>query len=105
MRNRWSGEEAARAVDQYGPRWGEALALRAYVSRLLGSEPALVLHGGGNASVKAPWRTVTGDQPAAIFVKASGFDMATIEPGGHPALDLAALLACSASRRSTTRPW
>jgi rhamnose utilization protein RhaD (predicted bifunctional aldolase and dehydrogenase)/NAD(P)-dependent dehydrogenase (short-subunit alcohol dehydrogenase family) len=92
MKNRWSGEEAARVVEQYGPRWGEALALRTYVSRLLGSEPALVLHGGGNASVKAPWRTVTGDQPAAICVKASGFDMAAIEPAGHPALDLAALL-------------
>ena len=92
MINRWSGDEAARAVDRYGPRWGEALALRTYVSRLLGSEPGLVLHGGGNASVKAPWRTVTGDHPAAICVKASGFDMAAIEPGGHPALDLAALL-------------
>ena len=51
-----------------------------------------MLHGGGNASVKAPWRTVTGGESAALFVKASGFDMATIEPAGHPALDLGALL-------------
>ena len=92
MRNRWSEEDAARAVDTYGPAWGEALALRTYASRLLGGEPALVLHGGGNASVKAPWRTVTGGEAAAIFVKASGFDMAAIEPAGHPALDLGALL-------------
>ena len=92
MINRWSEEDAARAVDTYGPKWGEALALRTYASRLLGSEPALVLHGGGNASVKAPWRTVTGDEAAALFVKASGFDMRAIEPGGHPALDLEALL-------------
>jgi rhamnose utilization protein RhaD (predicted bifunctional aldolase and dehydrogenase)/NAD(P)-dependent dehydrogenase (short-subunit alcohol dehydrogenase family) len=76
----------------YGPTWGEAVALRTYASRLLGSEPALVLHGGGNASVKAPWRTVMGDDVPAIFVKASGFDMATIEPAGHPALDLDLLL-------------
>jgi rhamnose utilization protein RhaD (predicted bifunctional aldolase and dehydrogenase)/NAD(P)-dependent dehydrogenase (short-subunit alcohol dehydrogenase family) len=92
MLNRWSQEDAERAVAQYGPRWGEAVALRTYASRLLGREPALVLHGGGNASVKAPWRTVTGDAAEAIYVKASGFDMATIEPGAHPALDLAALV-------------
>jgi rhamnose utilization protein RhaD (predicted bifunctional aldolase and dehydrogenase)/NAD(P)-dependent dehydrogenase (short-subunit alcohol dehydrogenase family) len=92
MLNRWSEEEAARAVDTYGPVWGEAVALRTYASRLLGSEPALVLHGGGNASVKAPWRTALGGEAPALFVKASGFDMATIEPAGHPALDLGALL-------------
>ena len=78
-------------VEQYAGRVGEALALRTYTSRLLGSEPALVLHGGGNASVKATWRTVLGEQVPAIFVKASGFDMATIEPEGHPALDLSYL--------------
>ena len=92
MQNRWNDQDAARAVDTYGPRWGEAVALRTYTSRLLGRDPALVLHGGGNASVKAPWRTVTGDDAPAIFVKASGFDMATIEPAGHPALDLGQLL-------------
>ena len=92
MLNRWSDQDAARAVDTYGPAWGEAVALRTYSSRLLGCDPALVLHGGGNASVKAPWRTVTGDEVAAIFVKASGFDMASIEPAGHPGLDLGALL-------------
>jgi rhamnose utilization protein RhaD (predicted bifunctional aldolase and dehydrogenase)/NAD(P)-dependent dehydrogenase (short-subunit alcohol dehydrogenase family) len=92
MLNRWSEQDAGRAVDAYGPAWGEAVALRTYASRLLGQEPALVLHGGGNASVKATWRTVTGDEAPAIFVKASGFDMATIEPAGHPALDLGVLL-------------
>lgn len=91
MRNRWSEEEATRAVEQYGPRWGEAVALRTYASRLLGSEPALVLHGGGNASAKAAWRTILGEEVPAIFVKASGVDMATIEPEGQPALDLGAL--------------
>jgi len=92
MINHWSEEDAARAVDEYGPAWGEAVALRTYASRLLGRDPALVLHGGGNASVKAPWRTATGGDAAAIFVKASGFDMASIGPAGHPALDLDALL-------------
>jgi rhamnose utilization protein RhaD (predicted bifunctional aldolase and dehydrogenase)/NAD(P)-dependent dehydrogenase (short-subunit alcohol dehydrogenase family) len=92
MINRWNDQDAARFVDQYTAAWGEPLALRTYTSRLLGADPALVLHGGGNTSVKAPRRNVLGDEVPAIFVKASGFDLATIEPGGHPALDLAALL-------------
>jgi rhamnose utilization protein RhaD (predicted bifunctional aldolase and dehydrogenase)/NADP-dependent 3-hydroxy acid dehydrogenase YdfG len=92
MRNRWSDQEAAQCVERYGARWGEAVALRTYGSRLLGVEPGLVLHGGGNASVKASWRTVFAEDVPAIFVKASGFDMAAIEPAGHPALDLRALL-------------
>jgi len=67
MQNRWSEQDAARAVDAYGPQWGEAVALRTYASRLLGSEPALVLHGGGNASVKGAWRTVAGGEARAIY--------------------------------------
>jgi rhamnose utilization protein RhaD (predicted bifunctional aldolase and dehydrogenase)/NAD(P)-dependent dehydrogenase (short-subunit alcohol dehydrogenase family) len=92
MLNRWSDQDAARVIAQYATRWGDALALRTYTSRLLGAEPSLVLHGGGNASVKGPWRTVLGEQVPAVFVKASGFNMASIEPDGHPALDLDALL-------------
>jgi len=92
MINRWSDQDAARFIAQFAARWGDALALRTYSSRLLGAEPSLVLHGGGNASVKGPWRTVLGEQVPAVFVKASGFNMASIEPDGHPALDLEALL-------------
>lgn len=88
MRSRWSEEEAAGFVARYGAEWGEALALRTYSTRLLGAEPALVLHGGGNSSVKAPWTNVLGQEVEAIFVKASGADMATIEPAGHCGLDL-----------------
>jgi rhamnose utilization protein RhaD (predicted bifunctional aldolase and dehydrogenase) len=87
MRSRWSDEEAAGFVARYGSEWGEPLALRTYSSRLLGAEPHLVLHGGGNASVKAPWKNVLGETVEAIFVKASGADMATIDPAGHPRLD------------------
>jgi rhamnose utilization protein RhaD (predicted bifunctional aldolase and dehydrogenase) len=47
MQSRWSDDDARRMVDAYGARWGEDLALRTYTSRLLGSEPSLVLHGGG----------------------------------------------------------
>jgi rhamnose utilization protein RhaD (predicted bifunctional aldolase and dehydrogenase)/NAD(P)-dependent dehydrogenase (short-subunit alcohol dehydrogenase family) len=91
MQSRWSEEDAAGFVAQYGARWGEDLALRTYASRLLGSEPSLVLHGGGNTSLKGSWTNVLGESVAALFVKASGGNMAFIEPEGHPALDLAYL--------------
>jgi rhamnose utilization protein RhaD (predicted bifunctional aldolase and dehydrogenase)/NAD(P)-dependent dehydrogenase (short-subunit alcohol dehydrogenase family) len=88
MRSKWSDEEAAGFVDRYGGEWGKALALRTYSARLLGGEPDLVLHGGGNSSVKLEWTNVLGEKVPAIFVKASGADMATIEPAGHCGLDL-----------------
>jgi len=88
MRSKWSDDEAAGFVARYGDEWGEALALRTYSSRLLGAEPALVLHGGGNSSVKAWWVNLLNEEMPAVFVKASGADMASIEPAGHPGLDL-----------------
>ncbi len=92
MRSRWSDKEAARSVARYGAEWGEPLALRTYSARLLGTEPTLVLHGGGNSSVKALWANVFGEEVKALFVKASGADMATIGPSGHVGLDLEFLL-------------
>ncbi|MBN1320056.1 MAG: bifunctional aldolase/short-chain dehydrogenase [Thermoleophilia bacterium] len=88
MRSRWSEEEAAGFVARYGPEWGEPRALRTYSSRLLGEDPDLVLHGGGNSSVKVTTTNLFGDEVSVIYVKASGTDMATIEPAGHPGLDL-----------------
>jgi rhamnose utilization protein RhaD (predicted bifunctional aldolase and dehydrogenase)/NAD(P)-dependent dehydrogenase (short-subunit alcohol dehydrogenase family) len=92
MRSRWSDADAQQYVSRYAEQWGEALALRSYSSRLLGGEGALVLHGGGNSSVKTTWRNVLGEEMSALFVKASGVDLAGIEPEGHPGLDLAYLL-------------
>jgi len=86
--SRWSDKNAQRFLDTYAGRVGEDLARRIYTSRLLGQEPALVLHGGGNTSVKGTVTNALGEAVAAIFVKASGWDMATIEPDGHPAVDL-----------------
>ena len=59
-----------------------------YGSRLIGSDPALVLHGGGNTSVKAPFTDITGSTSEALFVKGSGWDLATIEPQGFAPLAL-----------------
>jgi rhamnose utilization protein RhaD (predicted bifunctional aldolase and dehydrogenase)/NAD(P)-dependent dehydrogenase (short-subunit alcohol dehydrogenase family) len=91
MRSRWSDDEAAGFVAERAPEWGEALSLRTYTARLLGAEPGLVLHGGGNCSVKAPWKNVLGEQVEVIFVKASGSDMGVLEPADQPGLDLAYL--------------
>jgi rhamnose utilization protein RhaD (predicted bifunctional aldolase and dehydrogenase)/NAD(P)-dependent dehydrogenase (short-subunit alcohol dehydrogenase family) len=91
MNSRWSDTDAAECVARYAPAWSEALAYRVYSSRLMGAEPALVLHGGGNTSVKGTWRTALCETVPAIFVKASGFDLAQIGPDAFPPLDLAHL--------------
>jgi rhamnose utilization protein RhaD (predicted bifunctional aldolase and dehydrogenase)/NAD(P)-dependent dehydrogenase (short-subunit alcohol dehydrogenase family) len=88
MQSRWSDSEARRYVEQYGPQWGEDLALRTYTSRLLGAEDNLVLHGGGNTSVKVERINVLGQKMAAVYVKASGQNLAVIEPAGHTGVDL-----------------
>ena len=67
------------------------LALRTYSARLLGQEPALVLHGGGNTSVKARAQDALGETTEVLHVKGSGWDLATIEPAGHPAVRLSRL--------------
>ena len=88
MENRWSDEAARELISRHGPTFGEELASRTYSSRLIGSEPSLVLHGGGNTSLKGSLKNVLGDTVEALFIKASGEDLATIEPQGHVAVDL-----------------
>jgi rhamnose utilization protein RhaD (predicted bifunctional aldolase and dehydrogenase)/NAD(P)-dependent dehydrogenase (short-subunit alcohol dehydrogenase family) len=88
MESQWSDRAAAECVTRWAPRYGERLALRTYTSRLIGAQPALVLHGGGNTSVKDRWTDVFGEPVDALLVKASGHDLATIEPEGHVAVDL-----------------
>ncbi len=88
MKNRWRKEKASECISRYGKRWGRDLALRTYASRLIGEERELVLHGGGNTSVKSTHTNVLGQILPALFVKASGQDLATIEPDGHVGLDL-----------------
>src|SRR5690242_9758637 len=66
----------------------EDVALRVYTSRLLGREPALVQHGGGNTSVKTVAKDAIGEDVAVICVKGSGWDLERIEPAGLPAVRL-----------------
>lgn len=88
MESRYDLVQAANMVERYAPRWGEDLALRVYTSRLLGGEPTLVLHGGGNTSVKTTARELTGEVVEVLYVKGSGRDLADIGPMGFPACRL-----------------
>ncbi len=92
MKSRWSDSEAQSFVARYGEK-GVApdLALRVYTTQLLGGDPALVLHGGGNTSVKTKMRDLLGDEVDVICVKGSGWDMGNIELPGLPAVKLAPL--------------
>src|SRR4030095_9889985 len=77
-----------RASSRATPRRGARRARRPYASRRLGADARLVLHGAGNTSVKGTFVNRLGESIPAIYVKASGYDLATIEPEGHPGLDL-----------------
>src|SRR5205823_12049419 len=83
---------AERMVERYAQQGvGRDVALRVYTSRLLGGEPKLVLHGGGNTSVKTIAKDRLDEEVEVLCVKGSGWDMAAIEPAGLPAVRLAPL--------------
>jgi rhamnose utilization protein RhaD (predicted bifunctional aldolase and dehydrogenase)/NAD(P)-dependent dehydrogenase (short-subunit alcohol dehydrogenase family) len=88
MESRYDAHAAARLVRTLSSSASEALALRTYTARLVGSEPSLVLHGGGNTSCKTTATTLFGETVDVLHVKGSGWDLATIEPPGHPAVRL-----------------
>lgn len=87
MKSLWKDRDAQQFVDDYAPEYGEDLALRVYTSRLIGRSPRLVLHGGGNTSVKTTVTSVFGEPLEVICVKGSGRDLAMIEPEGLPAME------------------
>lgn len=93
MKNLWNDTEAEALVESYAKKGVERdLALRVYTTRLLGGDPRLVLHGGGNTSVKLEAIDLVGDRWPVLHVKGSGWDMAVIEPEGLPAVKLGPLL-------------
>ena len=92
MENLWKDSDAKAAIASHAARGiNEDLALRVYTTRLLGGEPKLVLHGGGNTSVKTRMADITGQQLDVLCVKGSGWDMGTIEAPGLPAVRLSPL--------------
>src|SRR3954468_576099 len=91
MQSAWNDSDADAAVAIY-ENLGRDVALRVYTTRLLGQDARLVLHGGGNTSVKTRIADLNGDAVDVLCVKGSGWDMATIEPEGLPAVRLAPLV-------------
>ena len=93
MKSRWN-EKEARAACRFWKTRGIArdLALRTYSARLIGADPALVLHGGGNTSVKSKAHDLRGEELEVLHIKGSGWDLRSIEPSGHPAVRLDRLL-------------
>jgi len=94
MKSKWSEADFATVVGAYEKAGiSRDVAIRTYTTRLLGSEPKLVLHGGGNTSVKTTLIDHDGSAVEVLCVKGSGWDMGKIEPAGLPALHLEPLKA------------
>ena len=70
MENKWDDSSAKAAIEKYNDVH-EDIALRVYTSRLIGSDSALVLHGGGNTSVKSRTRNKVNEQVDVLYVKGS----------------------------------
>jgi len=87
MRNQWDEYQAKATVEQYKDV-SEDIALRVYTSRLIGADPSLVLHGGGNTSVKSVTTNTIGEEVNVLYVKGSGWDLDTLEPPGLPGVQL-----------------
>lgn len=90
MKSAWAdGDAEALVAEAAKSGVDRALALRVYTTRLLGRDCNLVLHGGGNTSLKQRMRDRLGEEVEVLRVKATGADMATITPEGLPAIRLA----------------
>jgi len=95
MHSAWSDDEANAAIERWSSGAGSNadIALRVYTSRLIGADPRLVLHGGGNTSVKTRLLDDTGTEVDVLCVKGSGWDLVDLEPPGLPAVRMDTLAA------------
>ncbi len=81
--NRWNDKDAKKFVTASGENPADReLALRVYSSRIIGQDPNLVLHGGGNTSCKLKRRDIFGNEIDVLHVKGSGWDLGVIEAAG-----------------------
>jgi len=102
LKNNWSNSEANKYIRKYKTLGhSRDMSLRVYTTRLLGKNSALVLHGGGNTSVKTTAKDIDGKKYNVLCVKGSGWDMADIEPAGLPAVKLEPLLALKSKKPKT----
>ncbi len=93
MKSKYIDKEAKLYISKFAKKGVSTdLALRIYTTQLLGNDPTVVLHGGGNTSVKSSIKTLLGKKEEIIYVKGSGKDMGNIEEDGFPALEMRNLL-------------
>mgnify|MGYP001295326741 CR=1 FL=1 len=93
MKNNWSSREANKFIEKYNKVGvSKDLALRIYSTQLLGKEKKLVLHGGGNTSLKTVSKNIFGKKINVMHIKGSGWDMSDIDYPGLPAVELDPLL-------------
>ncbi|MEJ1389229.1 MAG: bifunctional aldolase/short-chain dehydrogenase [Candidatus Sedimenticola sp. (ex Thyasira tokunagai)] len=84
MKSLWNDNDASQ--------YKSHLEQRVYSSRLLGTDPSLVLHGGGNTSVKITETNLLGEEEEILYVKGSGWDLGSIEAPGFTPIRMAHLL-------------
>jgi rhamnose utilization protein RhaD (predicted bifunctional aldolase and dehydrogenase) len=87
MKSLFDPQESRQFIARY-PSIPPELALRVYTSRLIGGDPGLVLHGGGNTSVKLRVKNIVGEEQEILYIKGSGIDLAAAEPGDFVGLEL-----------------
>jgi rhamnose utilization protein RhaD (predicted bifunctional aldolase and dehydrogenase) len=93
MKNLWKKSESLKYINYYKKNnVSQDLALRIYTTHLLGGEKKLVLHGGGNTSVKTNFKNIFGRDQKVIYVKGSGWDMSNLTHKGMPGLNIDPLL-------------
>ena len=102
MQSLWDDGEAA----QFGGELGQ----RIYTSRLLGRDKTLVLHGGGNTSVKMVEKNLFGENQNVLYIKGSGRDLETIDAAGFVPAVAGSCAAAGATgdlvrRRSWRTSW
>lgn len=93
FKNYWNAKSEKKIVNSFGKsEFDFDLGSRVYTSRLIGSIPDLVMHGGGNTSCKTKTKNIFNENIDVICVKGSGWDLETIEAKGLPAIKLSPLL-------------
>ena len=94
MKNKWNSIEEKKYIKKYkNNHISKDLALRIYTTHLLGREKTLVLHGGGNTSLKTTSKNIFNKKIDIMHIKGSGWDMGSIEYPGLPAVELNPLKA------------
>ena len=91
--NLWTDAEAQKWTSATNNEADQLVAQRVYSSRIIGADPDLVMHGGGNTSVKVVRPDLFGNPTDVLHVKGSGWDLDTIEAPGLPGVRMEPLMS------------